>query len=530
MPSNITVGQYLIRCLERLGVEVVFGIPGVHTIELYRGLAASSICHITPRHEQSAGFMADGYYRASGKIAAAFVISGPGLTNCLTAMAQARADSIPMLVVSGVNETETLGKGHGHLHELPNQQALIETMGIVSEHVGSASELLPALQRIKLAFATQRPAPIHLQIPLDVMVQTCADVPLRLPLKKIKAPSVNEAIKAIDAAQRIVIIAGGGSIAAAHDVQVLAERCDAPAVLTINARGLLADHDLSIPASPSLSCVRDLIREADLAIVVGSELGPTDFDIYNQGLVVGLPRTVRIDIDTAKVAQSDDDIYLYGPAEQLIPKMALDVAQRRPSAAWGASKAREVRMAARQCLPPAYLGLVEIVEAIRDVLPNSIIVGDSTQAIYAANMVYGHDSPRGWFNCSVGYGALGYAIPAAIGAAIAESKRPVICVVGDGGAQFSLAELKVAVEEKLPVLFLVWNNAAYQEIATAMQEADVEVLGCHPAPPDFYHLAQAMGLSYRCVKAHADPICVALTGCAAAKQGGPHLIEVNAKL
>ena len=119
-----SVGEALVVELENRGVSCVFGIPGVHTIELYRGLATSSIRHVTPRHEQGAGFMADGYARVSGKPGVAFVITGPGLTNTLTAMGQARADSVPMLVVSGVNALPSLGNGLGHLHELPDQQGL----------------------------------------------------------------------------------------------------------------------------------------------------------------------------------------------------------------------------------------------------------------------------------------------------------------------------------------------------------------------------------------------------------------------
>lgn len=108
-----TVGETLVDLLEANGVEVVFGIPGVHTVELYRGLAASKIRHVTPRHEQGAGFMADGYARVSGKPGVALVITGPGLTNTITAMAQARQDSIPMLVISGVNRRDSLGHGRG---------------------------------------------------------------------------------------------------------------------------------------------------------------------------------------------------------------------------------------------------------------------------------------------------------------------------------------------------------------------------------------------------------------------------------
>ena len=127
--------------LEAHGVDTVFGIPGVHTIELYRGLARSKIRHVTPRHEQGAGFMADGYARVSGKPGVAFVITGPGLTNTITAMAQARADSVPMLVISGVNATATLGKGLGYLHELPDQRGMLATVALFSQRIADAAEL-----------------------------------------------------------------------------------------------------------------------------------------------------------------------------------------------------------------------------------------------------------------------------------------------------------------------------------------------------------------------------------------------------
>ena len=141
-----SIGEELVRGLAKRGVKTVFGIPGVHTVELYRGLAASGIRHVTPRHEQSAGFMADGYARVSGQMGVAFVITGPGLTNTLTAMGQARADSVPMLVVSGVNRLDTLGKGLGYLHELPDQRGLSGLVALHSERVTQASELAPALE------------------------------------------------------------------------------------------------------------------------------------------------------------------------------------------------------------------------------------------------------------------------------------------------------------------------------------------------------------------------------------------------
>ncbi|MBC7141404.1 MAG: hypothetical protein H5U18_04495, partial [Rhodobacteraceae bacterium] len=164
-----TVGEALVKALEAHGVRTVFGIPGVHTVELYRGLAGSTIRHVTPRHEQGAGFMADGYARVSGRPGVAFVITGPGLTNTLTPMGQARADSVPMLVLSGVNRRDTLGKGLGHLHELPDQRGMAALVALSSDRVEAPAELGPALDRAFAGFATGRPGPRHIEVPTDVM-------------------------------------------------------------------------------------------------------------------------------------------------------------------------------------------------------------------------------------------------------------------------------------------------------------------------------------------------------------------------
>ena len=168
-----SIGERLVQELASRGVEVVFGIPGVHTVELYRGLAASPIRHVTARHEQGAGFMADGYARAGGSGRAApgvaFVITGPGLTNVLTAMAQARADSSPILVISSVNSRASLGQGLGCLHELPAQQAMMATVAVSSYHINSAEDLLPALDAAFDHFAHQRGGPVHIELPVDVL-------------------------------------------------------------------------------------------------------------------------------------------------------------------------------------------------------------------------------------------------------------------------------------------------------------------------------------------------------------------------
>src|SRR5262249_39320849 len=178
-------GEVLVELLEANGVEVVFGIPGVHTVELYRGLAASPIRHITPRHEQGAGFMADGYARVSGKPGVALVITGPGLTNTITAMGRAREDSTPMLVISGVNRRDSLGHGRGLLHELPDQHGMMKTVALYSHTLLNPDDLPAVVEQAFSVLLSGRPGPVHIEIPTDVM-SAAISVPAKRAAKAIR--------------------------------------------------------------------------------------------------------------------------------------------------------------------------------------------------------------------------------------------------------------------------------------------------------------------------------------------------------
>ena len=249
-----TIGEALIEHLVARDVTVVFGIPGVHTVELYRGLAASGIRHITPRHEQGAGFMADGYARVSGKPGVALVITGPGLTNTLTPMAQARADSVPMLVLSGVNALANLGKGLGLLHELPDQQAVARSVALTSDRVEKPGDLAPMLDRVFTEFAIGRPGPAHIEIPLDVAghESTAPVTVAAAPIPPEADPEMlARAADLLGAAKQPVILAGGGTRGAVPELQRLAECLDAPVILTVNARGAMHQDFPMLDSVPS---------------------------------------------------------------------------------------------------------------------------------------------------------------------------------------------------------------------------------------------------------------------------------------
>ncbi|MDO9416254.1 5-guanidino-2-oxopentanoate decarboxylase [Pararhizobium sp.] len=491
-----TVGETLIDLLDVNGVDVVFGIPGVHTVELYRGLAASRIRHITPRHEQGAGFMADGYARVSGKPGVALVITGPGLTNTITAMAQAAQDSIPMLVISGVNRRSSLGHGRGLLHELPDQQAMIKTFARYSHTLLDPADLAHVVDQAFSVLTSGRPGPVHIEIPTDVMGMPVAPPVLRpasVNRPRAAADAVAKAADLCNRAVRPVILAGGGAASADAQVTDLAEKLDAPVVLTVNARGMLANNALHVSASPSLTSVRALIAASDLVIALGTEMGQTDYDMYVDNAFPIIANLVRVDVDAGQLSRGQRAAVsllstVEAAAQDLLPLL-------EHKARDGSERALKTRSAAWADLTPKIRTEITVLDIIRATLPGCIIVGDSTQAIYAGNLYCEIDRPVGWFNAATGFGALGYGPPAAIGAAIAEPLTPVVCLVGDGGFQFSIAEIGSAADAGANVIFLVWNNDGYQEIENYMIECNITPEGVRPSAPDFLRIAEAYGLA-----------------------------------
>jgi acetolactate synthase-1/2/3 large subunit len=518
--SAMTVGQALVAGLRARGVDTVFGIPGVHTIELYRGLAGSGIRHVTPRHEGGAGFMADGYARATGRPGVAFVITGPGLTNALTPMAQARGDSVPMLVVSGVNPVATFGRGHGYLHELPDQQAMAATVAVRSLRIDRAEDVGEVLDAAWAVFTGGRPGPVHIEVPRDVMgLPGVAQEPGPVHgLPVAEEPALAAAVARLEVAARVVIVAGGGAVRAPGAVQRLAERLDAPVLLTIAARGIMHGHALVVPASPSLQGVRALFEAADCVVAVGTEIGQTDFDLNVTGTMPDLPGLIRVDVSAEAIAARAHAVGIPGDAGAVCEALAARVTFRQGD---GKTRASVARIAARTEIGETMAAQLAVVEAMRAAVPGAIIVGDSTQPVYAGNLYLDPDRVGGWFNSSMGFGTLGYGIPAAIGACIGRPDLPVICLTGDGGAQFSLAEMMVAVEERLPVTFVIWNNRGYREIAEAMDGAGTAVIGCTPRPPDFAALAVAFGLAHQAIAPHPAEVHAAMKG-----GGGPRIVEI----
>ena len=507
-----TLGTYLIDALEALGVRHVFGIPGVHNLELYRGLAASSIRHVAGRHEQGLGFMADGYARVSGNVGVCFTITGPGLTNIITAMGQAYADSIPLLVISSENRRGEIGTGRGFLHEMTDQFGVAARVAGFSQRITQPQDLPAALAHVFRALHSARPLPAYLEIPRDVLKESAASLPpiaewteevLRSLVVPVPAATAIDAAAArLLAAANPLLLVGGGAQRAANEVRALAERLGAPVVMTTNARGILPPgHPLAVPFSPSLEPVRRLVLAADVVLAVGTECGQTDYDMYDVSPFPQPRGLIRIDIDRDQLQRTlRPEIPLLGDSVATTKALLAAIGDSgTPDAevmARGAAAAEAACDVTYAALTPAMQRQVGFLEVIRETLPEAIVVGDSTQAVYAGNLGFNALRPGAWFNSSTGYGALGYALPASTGASLAAPDRPVVCLVGDGGLQFSLGEMAGPRENNCWTAIVIWNNYGYGEIKTSMIAVDIEPEGVDIRPPDFEQLAAAYGYEH----------------------------------
>lgn len=509
---SLTCGELLVEWLEYYGVETVFGIPGVHTVELYRGLPNTNIRHVTPRHEQGAGFMADGYYRASGKIGVCFIITGPGMTNIMTAMAQAAADSIPMLVISSVNKIDATGSGEGHLHELHDQQGLVSKVALFSKTIWQPEALPKVIAEAFSLFNGARPGPVHIQLPIDVITADASHVAkppvqsqtdsnaLMLPqvMRPLPSPAqLDLIVECLKTAKKPVLLYGGGCVAVDGDAQKLAELIDAPTFLTINGKGLLPPaHPLSLGSNQSLAAGRALIAEADLVLAIGTELGETDYDVVFDGGFRINGTLIRIDCDAQQLQRPfRADIAVLSDAQMAITGLC-ERLQNQGLDHQAKERVTLVKQALIESMPASFAGQNALLKLIRDTVKDVVIVGDSAQPVYSGNHGFEALGTRKWFNSSTGFGTLGYGLPAAIGAMLA-TDAPVISLIGDGGIQFTIAELICAAELELPMIILLWNNQGYGEIRRYMEERRLPLIGVNIKTPNFEPLAAGFGAGYR---------------------------------
>ena len=523
MRSNQVGGHAAIALLETYGVDTVFGIPGVHTLELYRGLADRKMRHIGVRHEQGAGFMADGYARASGRPGVCCLITGPGLMNAATPIGQAYSDSVPVLVLASVNDSDDLGKGRGRLHEITDQHAAIEPLTGLTRTIRHATELPEAMAEAFRLFEAGRPRPAVLNLTLDM---------LRAPAtlgdgRRVRAtrPLPTEAdliaaTKLIDAAERPMIIVGGGCVDCAAEARAFLRKSGAIAVTTTAAKGVIADSDpATLSSSLQSAATQKALAETDLVIAIGTELAETDH--WSDHLTFH-GKLIRIDLDAPTIAR--DYPAAVGIPADAGPTLAALTERIRPGRKPDGTRIAGIRAANAAEIRPLEKKHIAVLDAVRAALPeDGQVFTDMTQIAYTANFYFPCERPRRWFH-PLGFGTLGYAVPAAIGGKIACPDRPTIAIVGDGGFLFTMQELGTAVELGLSLPILLWNNDAFGQIAQGMNARDIPELGVRQRNPDYLALARAFGAAT--IRPDSLPALEAAIGTAFTAEG-PTLIEIR---
>ena len=494
---GLTCGEATMRLLARYGVTTVFGIPGVHTLDLCRGMSdggiAGTITHVRTRNEQGAGFMAEGWARATGEVGVAVVISGPGVTNAATALGQCYADSLPILLVSAEPDSHTISRGWGVLHEITEQKRVTEPLCAFSATARRAADVPDLVSRAFGIFASRRPRPVHISLPIDVQAEIVDEVwePVPLPARPAPEPSqIAEAARMLKAARRPAIIAGGGATAATGDLTAIAEATGAIVIASTAGKGIVSDdHPLSLSASAMRPEVQRFLSEADVILAVGTELSETDSFVERMDLRGDI---IRVDIDPSKIA----DLYpaCLGIVADAAPAMAAlraalgnHVAERSEAEA----RVRDLRAAIAGNLTASERQHARLLSILNDIAPaDTIWSGDACQLVYTGAFAFPTRAPRRWFY-PAGYCALGNALPNAIGARLARPETPVAVLVGDGGFMFTMPELVTAAEAGLNLPIIIWENGGLKQIQDDMDSRGIPRVGVEGINPDFVALAKA---------------------------------------
>ncbi|MFO1540226.1 MAG: thiamine pyrophosphate-binding protein [Chloroflexota bacterium] len=528
-----TAGEAVAATLVAHGVTDVFGIPGVHTLGLYDGIAQRpELRHIVTRHEQGAAFAADGYARVSGRPGVACVTTGPGAFNALTAIAEAWADSSRVLLLAGQVATGELGRRTGVLHETPDQAAGFRAVTAFTGEPRTAPALPAAVSDGFRAMSAARHRPAYVELPNDLLRSPLPDfVPAVRQLPPPPTPdvgAVRRAAAALRTARRPLILLGAGvTVARAGDaLRRLAERLGAPVLPTGPAMGTLPDDhplcgDFVSGANPAHAA---LFAEADVVLAAGAHLGFNSTAYWT----VPLPRLIHLNIEPEVIGRSyPAEVALAGDALAGLRALLDEIGPGTPVAdpGWGAERAARARRELRATFRPEVARIDRAMLAARRELPrDSVVCHDAAAFNFWSAYAWPAYRPAGslwpW-----GSATLGFALPAAIGAAVAMGgTTPVVAACGDGGFLFTAAELATAVMQSLPVIVLVHNDAGFRSIGHHQERHyGGRLIGTELRNPDLVAFARSFGAAAERVADIAD-----LPGAVgrAVAWGGPAVIEI----
>ncbi|HEX6299971.1 MAG TPA: thiamine pyrophosphate-binding protein [Acidimicrobiia bacterium] len=527
MTTTRAGAHLLVESLLAEGVDTLFGIPGVGTLAVYDAFVDHpSLRHIEVRHEQSAVFMADGYARATGEPGVAFTSNGPGALNTITAMATAHNDSVPVLHLVSENPPQVRKKGRGHFHDISDQFGVFRPVSSHAATVALADEIPTAIGTAFYALRNRRPRTALVEFYNEAFTgMTTARPQLQTERRErpIDGEAIGAAAEAIAAAQRPLVWAGGGIATprASEALRAMVERLGAPVITTQKGKGAIpADHQLHIGNWANEPPVRELIADCDLLLAVGTRFSyfPTG------GWSLRLPeRIVQIDIDPTELGRNYPiEVGVEADATTALTMIdaELDRLGHEP-ARWRSEEVALVLSSVREAVGTH--PEIEVVEQIREVLPpESLVFNDPTTIAFWARSLWATDRPRTWFVPS-GFGTLGFALPAAIGAKVARPDTPSVAIIGDAGVMFTIQDLMTAVEHRIPAVILIFNDRGYGVERRHQDHLYGRRSGVDLLPPDFVAVARAFGATGIRVENHSR---IGETVAGALDHAGPVVIEI----
>ena len=512
--TKMSGAEALLKALEEEGVENIFGIPGGASMPIYDPLVdKSSIRHILCRHEQGAGHAAEGYAWATGKVGVCMATSGPGATNLVTPLADAKMDSVPIVAITGQVPTPVVGND-------AFQEADITGITMpITKHNFLVKDPADIVHTVREAFhiaSTGRPGPVLIDLPKDVLIASTTykwpdsiTLPGYKPTTKGNNRQVSEAVKLIVKAKRPVLYVGGGVIKAdaSKELFQLATTGNLPVITTLMARGAFPDsHELCLgmPGMHGNYTAVTAMQKSDLLITLGAR-----FDDRVTGKLAGFAphaKVIHVDIDPAEIGKNRAvDVPIVGDCRDVIGKLHAELAKRQDEGdglpdrsawidqlhAWQEEFPYKYDQQPDGALKPQYC--VERLRAFAD--DDTIVVSGVGQHQMYASQFWGFEKPRHWIN-SGGLGTMGFAVPAAMGAKVGQPNKRVVAIDGDGCFQMTAQELATSATENIPFVTAILNNG-YLGMVRQWQELffDERYSGVwlDPNVPDYVKLAEAYG-------------------------------------
>ena len=525
----------LVESLEQLGVELVFGLPGVHNLPIWKALSQSPIRLVGVRHEQTAAYAADGYARATGRLGVAVVTTGPGAANTLGATGEAMAASSPVLVIATDTASALRREGvyRGTLHETRDQTAMFVPVTKAARAVGGAEEVATAVLELGALALSAPTGPVYLGVPTDLLskpVSGSASVNAAVAETAHPLPSedaLDRAAVALAEAERPLIWAGGGALRAGAGPAVgeLALKLAAPVLTTFMGRGLLSpEHPCAVPGPAHAPEVGALWDEADVVLAVGSDFDGTNTQNWQ---MPAPPTLIAVNVDEADANKSyRAHLTLVGDAravlERLVPRVtprgSVDGLERR-LAGIGAAVEASVREDDEQVSK-----LLDVVH--RALAPDTVVVTDMCIPGYWLAGYWRVPGPRK-LAYPLGWGTLGFGFPASLGAALAGA-GPTVCVCGDGGFMYACGELATVVQERIPLTLVLVDDGGYGMLRFDQVQAGEEPFGVDLVGPDFVALAASFGLPATVVEGFGAEFEAALRASIATAEA--NMIVVHASL